>query len=162
MIVKSSSSMNKTNIFWTITLTRGKYHQYPLIDGKWFDYLNLASIIIHKLAQDFCPIVSFSAGNVSMFSYVVASVVKRIGGIWHLSTHFLSPALLCINYDLSLGISKCYSASSLEDKGLKQRKNLQILFTEKWYLKVSEHISFLWQIGLVLWPPTVCVETNTL
>ena len=80
--------------------------------------------------------------------------MKRIGGIWHLSTHFLSPALLCINYDLSLGISKCYSASSLEDKGLKQRKNLQILFTQNWYSKVSKHLSFLWQIGLVLWPPS--------
>ena len=79
--------------------------------------------------------------------------MKRIRGIWHLSTHFLSPALLCINYDLSLGISKCYSASSLEDKGLKQRKNLQILFIQNWYSKVSKHLSFLWQIGLVLWPP---------
>ena len=59
--------MNKTNIFWTITLTRGKYHQNPRIDGKWFDYLNLASIISQRI-KDLCPFVSYSVGNVSMFS----------------------------------------------------------------------------------------------
>ena len=41
--------MNKTNIFWTITLTRGKYHQLPQIDGKWFDYLNFTSIISQRI-----------------------------------------------------------------------------------------------------------------
>ena len=48
---------------------------------------------------------------------------------------FPLPALLCINYDLSLGISKCYSASSPGDKGLKQRKNLQNSIYEKLILE---------------------------
>lgn len=161
MIVKSSSSMNKTNIFWTITLTRGKYHQNPHRDGKWFDYLNLTSIISQR-SKDFLSLCLLFCRKCLYVLRLVVSVVKRIRGIWHLSTHFLSPALLCINYDLSLGISKCYSASSLEDKGLKQRKNLQILFIQNWYSE-SVKTSFIFMTNwLSFMASAVCVATNTL
>ena len=89
--------MNKTNIFWTITLTRGKYHQLPQIDGKWFDYLNFTSIISQRIVL-LSPILQES------FPRFLACWWSEGETFEHLSTHFLSPALLCINYDLSLGI----------------------------------------------------------
>ena len=160
MIVKSSSSMNKTNIFWTITLTRGKYHQHPHIDGKWFDYLNLA-FIISQPSKIFCPLVSILQETFPCF-LACSKCSEEERDIWHLSTHFRSPLCYALTMILVLEYQNVTQPAPSGIRDWNKGKICKILFTENWYLKVSKYISFLWQIGLVLWPPTVFVEANTL
>ena len=127
--------MNKTNIFWTITLTRGEYHQHPHVDGKWFDYLNLAFIISQR-TQDFLSPCLHSAGNFPCFlACSKCSEEKRERDIWHLSTHFLSSLCYALTMILVLEYQNVTQPPPSGIRDWNKGKICKILFTENWYLK---------------------------